>query len=195
MSPRLHSRFSGLAGLLLSAVLSAGAQESNATAPPAPPTPASVAASTARRSDRIVQRIDALLKHRLKPEAPLVNPSNPFRVVKNSAAARIGEDAGTDIHPEEELDKTADASGGQTPGEESVDGAKALAHYVGGLKIGGVIRLKDQVVQIVINGVPRKEGDFIILEQDNAVIHLQLVRIMSGAIVVRLNGTEQTFKF
>ena len=120
---------------------------------------------------------------------------NPFMVVNGGVSLRREEGSTADARNEGESEKAPDLPGAR-PAEEAPERPEdALARYAAGLKISGMIRLNDQDEQIVINGVPRKEGDFVALDQDNTVIHLQVVHIMPGKIVVRLNELEQTVKF
>ncbi len=192
-----HHRCAGsIAGLILSAGVLAAA-------PTAPVVPASdnmpasdnVAAKAAKQSEHIAQLIDGLLKHRLKPDPLPMTLPNPFVVVSGGIVARHEDGPGPEVRGEGETEKLPASPEGKVSAEAPASSAEVLARCAATLKIGGIIRLKDQAVQIVVNGVPRKEGDFIVLEQDQAVVRLQLARIMSGMILVRLNEAEQTIRF
>ena len=62
------------------------------------------------------------------------------------------------------------------------------------LKLGGVIVLREQI-QIVVNGVPRKEGDLIAAEWNNTIINLRISRLLPGYMVLRYGEAEATVKF
>jgi hypothetical protein len=154
--------------------------------------PAAAPASTAKaptQSERIQLRIDALLKRRLKPEPlPVVLP-NPFAVVSGGTnGVRLD---GTD-------DDGADGVVVETPAKPTepppTTSAEALARGAAKLRIGGMVRLKDQL-QIIINDSPRKVGDTVVLDRNNAMTYLQIVRIAPGEVTLRLNDATQTIKF
>ena len=177
MKARAHLLFVLAAGLLLAAPAIPPA------APPKPPT----------QSERLRQRIDALLKHRLKPDAlPVILP-NPFEVVTGGATSRRAD--GSDPDSPDAADAAAKAAGAKLaedlpPGSST----EALARCAAKLKIGGMVTLKGQL-QIIINDSPRKEGDVIVLDRNNAMTYLQIVRIGPGQLTLRLNEATQTIRF
>src|ERR1700690_236244 len=76
----------------------------DAAAPPADTKPPN-------QSERLKQRIDVLLKHRLKPEAlPVILP-NPFETVSGGATTRRPDDSGTDSSAEGDPDASAKSTG------------------------------------------------------------------------------------
>jgi len=138
--------------------------------------PNSPGSRTPAQVERTQQRIDALLKLRMKPEPLPVTLPNPFQVVSGSATRSEGD---------------APVVPAETPVDTSAD---ALARYVAKLQIGGLIRISGQP-QLFINDAPRKEGDFLIVEQKDAVIYLQIMKITSSTVTFRLNEATLTVKF
>ena len=142
-------------------------------------------AGAADRSDTVQQRIDTLLKYRLRPEALPVDPPNPFLLVnretRDSAVDRTGSkptDGGT-LPP------------GELPIASSVE---ILLDCAARLKIGGIIVINGQT-QIVINGVRRKEGDVVVSDWNDSTVNLRLVRLLPGHVVLRFGESETTRKF
>jgi hypothetical protein len=147
-------------------------------------------------SAALQQRIDALLKHRLKPDALPINPPNPFQmtgVAKRestssedaSARAALREDAAALVNGVAENQSKELAASQQS---------EVLISCATHLKLGGVIILKDQL-QIVVNGVPRKEGDAIVADWNNTMVQLKIVRLLPGQMVLRYGEAEATVKF
>jgi hypothetical protein len=138
------------------------------------------AASTGRtdaQTERTQQRIDALLKHRLKPDPLPVTLPNPFQVVSGTASRKADGSEAEAAPTEGGTESPANSATVQPVEESSVDTSKeALARYAAKLKIGGLVRLNGQP-QLIINDSPRKEGDFIIVEHKDAVTYVQIVRI------------------
>jgi hypothetical protein len=62
------------------------------------------------------------------------------------------------------------------------------------LKLGGVIILKDQI-QIVVNGVPRKEGDTVAADWNNSIVYLKIAKLLPGQMVLRYGEAEATVRF
>jgi hypothetical protein len=159
------------------------------------PAAAPTTAKPPTQSERLRQRIDALLKSRLKPEPlPVILP-NPFSVVtggKNNLHA----DGSEQESPAEGEAETAPTATGARLAEELPVGSstEALARGVAKLRIGGVVQLKGQM-QIIINDSPRKEGDIIVLDRNNAMTYLQIVHIQPGMLTLRLNEATQTIRF
>jgi hypothetical protein len=178
MSP-LSCRFLVFAtGLLLSAATVAAA--------PAPSVPASPKATD--RFERTKERIDALLKNRLKPVPLPANPPNPFLLTEAASTTTPGSatDHGTEPAPHDGatvFDVTA-------PHND----AEFLAFYAGTLKISGTVQLNGRP-QLIINQSPYKEGDLILLRNKEASIYLKVVRIAPGELTLGYNGVEQTLPF
>jgi hypothetical protein len=145
---------------------------------PAPATPA---------SPMIQQRIDALLKRRLRPEPLPVNLPNPFQM--SGGIVR-------EASPEE---RAAEPDGAAlanaiNQGKINANPIEVLTSVSAKLKIGGIIALKDQL-QLVINGVPRKEGDSVAADWNGALVFVKIARLSAGQIVLRYGEAEITMKF
>ncbi len=148
---------------------------SPAVAPAVEPSPA------AARSGQIRRQIDALLQLRRQPAPLPADPPNPFvPVAPGGATASPAENA-------------APAPEAQPPPDRASH-AELLARHAARLRIGGLIRLKDQV-QIVINDSPWKEGDYLILERSPHLIQVQVARISTGQLTLRLEDAELTVRF
>jgi hypothetical protein len=152
--------------------------------------PAVSSGAAANDSALIRQRIDALLKRRLKPEPLPVDPPNPFAPVTGTMG---------NVAPARE---TAPANAGPTapPGDKpeeetgSATTTELLARVASRLRITGVIRAKNQL-NIIINDNPWKEGDYLIVNQGARIIRLQVIRIQSGQLTLRLEDAELVLKF
>ena len=131
-------------------------------------------------SEKTRQQIDSLLRHRLKPDPLPVDLPNPFLVIRGSVGF-----ARTDGPGEEDGERKKSAG----------NSAEVLARHAAELKIGGVVWLKDQVLQIFINELLLKEGDFITLDRNNATIRIQVARIQPGRLILRLDDAEHTVRF
>jgi hypothetical protein len=153
-------------------------------------TSAEAAARAAKVSERIAQRIDALLGQRLKPETLPRNPPNPF-IMNGVAAVQRGDAVDPEPSPGEAEKAAADR---QAEERAAFSDAELLARYVAGLKLGGMITLNDQP-RIVINDIPRREGDTIAVKYDGAEVRIQMIRIQPGTITFRFNEAEQTIKY
>lgn len=174
-----------IAALLVVAVGSSSARA--ASAPPAP-------------SAKVQQRIDTLLKRRLKPEALPIDVPNPFQVITGGPSlAReappetitMKNAAGEEIPADPNAPAVAAAPGASTVVPTSLE---VLSTVLPRLKIGGVIALKDQL-KVVVNGVPRREGEMIPADWNNTVIYLKIVRLLPTQIVFRYGDTEMPLKF
>src|SRR4051812_9863118 len=175
MRPALRISLVFLAGALGLALI-------GAPAPVAAPVPA---------TPTIQQRIDALLKRRMRPEPLPVNLPNPFQVssgvIRESASDETAARAGV------ETDGAALANA-INQGKITANPVEVLASVSSRFKIGGVIALKDQL-QLVINGVPRKEGDSIAADWNGALVFVKIVRLSAGQLVLRYGEAEITMKF
>jgi hypothetical protein len=148
----------------------------------------------AKQSEEIARRIDTLLSPRLKPEPlPRVLP-NPFVVVSGvvSAQRTEGDDA---TAGEKTVDTATDTSvNAQADEFPAYTSAELLARCVPTLKFGGVIQLNDKV-QLVINNVPRREGDIVSVTLGTNKVYLRVVKIAPGAVTMRLNEAEQVIPY
>jgi hypothetical protein len=121
-------------------------------------------------------RIDTLVNRRLKPEPlPDVLP-NPFQL---SGVVTPTNPTTVPTSPVE-------------PAPPSND-SEALAHYAATLKIGGIVQLNGRV-QLVINQSPYREGDLVFVDNKNAVIYLQIIRLTPSELTLGLNQAVQTIK-
>lgn len=167
--------------VLVAAIL--GAAPATKPPPPAGPSPA------------IVRQIDALLKHRLQPEPLPLDPPNPFVVTGGGIRDSVVE--GGRVRPSLAVENLpAGATANANPDREAVpaNNADILAACAGKLRVGGMIRLKDQI-QIVIDNAARKEGDFLTVQWGGAPVHLRIVRILSDQFVLRYQDAELTLRF
>jgi hypothetical protein len=161
--------------------------------------PCAAQAASPPSSASIQQRIDALLKHRLKPEPLPVTPPNPFQMTggaKRETGASAGAEEILAAKPsarEEVLTGTAPSA--ENAVKEPAGGAsEILITCASRLKLGGVIILKDQI-QIVVNGVPRKEGDTVAADWNNGIVYLKIAKLLPGQLVLRYQDAEATLKF
>jgi hypothetical protein len=149
-------------------------------------------ASGANASTAIQRQIDALLKHRLKPEALPIDPPNPF-VMPTGTRDLPGEISAKTTLPTAS-DSGAAAETSPSPESALASNAEILVTCAGRLKIGGLMRLKDHT-QIVINDVPRREGDSIAAQWNNTTVSLRVMRVQTGVLVLRLGEAEVLVKF
>ena len=187
MKPPIHSTL-GLTvmTLLLPMALFAVSPVSKTTA---------AAMRAAKQSEEIERRIDALLKLRLKPEPLPRVPPNPFIVVSGLVTAQHTDAPVTEPAAEGNHRNPSDTSGAAQSEEfPAFTSAELLARCVATLKFGGVLQLNDRV-QIVINNVPRKEGDVILVTHGKTQAYLRVVRIAPGAVTFRLNEAEQVVRY
>jgi hypothetical protein len=140
-------------------------------------------------SKPIQQKIDALLKRRLQAEPLPVNPPNPFQLHGGANRALTPDEAATQLAAAE-----AEASLHRVLVPTTASNLEVLTSIVARLKIGGVIVLKDQI-QIVINGVPRKEGDSIFVDWNNTPIVVKIIRLLPGQLALRYLDSEITLKY
>jgi hypothetical protein len=139
---------------------------------------------------RLKQRIDALLQQRLRPEPLPVLLPNPFRVVSGGSLRADDSDA----EPPAEITVEPPAGAKGTDGYPPGSNQEALAQCIARIRIGGTVALRGQL-QIVINDSPRKEGDIVVLDRNNAMTYLHIVRIRPGELTLRLNDATQTIRF
>lgn len=141
-------------------------------------------ATAAARSDRIRGQIDALLAARRNPTPLPVDPPNPFAAASAGSVSPGAGGGGPDA-----------ASGSRPPEAPAIEAdAQVLARLASRLRIGGLIRIKDQS-QVVINDSPLREGDYFVAEREPRTIQLQVVRIAPGQLTLRLDEAELTVRF
>ena len=174
MNARFHIVYALLAPTLFCA-------PAKTPAPPASPSPA------------VVQQIDALVRHRLRPEALPIDPPNPFVITGGGIRDSVIESGR--VRSTMTLEALPN-SPSLNPDREAVPASNAdvLAACVRALRIGGVIQMKDQT-QVVINDTPRKEGDFLTVQWNNAPVHLRLVRVTREHFVIRYQDAELTLRY
>ena len=147
----------------------------------------SSAHAAAPASPKVQQRIDALLKRRLKPEALPVDLPNPFQVITGNGNLR-------DFSQDDSNSKGSDDNGGGASGAAVASNVDILSSAVARLKFGGIIVLKDQS-KIVINGVSRKEGDMLPADWNNTVVYLKIGRLRPGEVILQYGDASATLKF
>jgi hypothetical protein len=177
ISPRRLRLFLAAALATLAGTASAGA----AAAPAAPPAPT------------LQQQIEALLKHRMRPEPLPVDPPNPFVLTTKGGRETVA----TDTTPKPAAPEPAGVTaGGVTQPTEllATSPEEILAAVAVRLKIGGMLRRNDQV-NLMINDVFRKEGDFISTVWNGSPVHIRIVRILPAQLILRLDNAEVTLKF
>jgi hypothetical protein len=149
----------------------------------------------ARQSAEIEKRIDTLLSPRLRPEPlPKVLP-NPFVVVSGVVTAQRADGTPDESAPSVPVNPAADTTANAQAEEfPAFTNAEMLARCIATLKFGGMIQLNDRV-QLVINNVPRKEGDIVSVTVGQAKIYLRVVRIAPGSVTLKLNDAEQVVNY
>lgn len=179
--------------LLLAASVIAGAAHASGTPPalakaaPAAASPAGPAVAAPREdgvSAPLQQQIDALLKHRLRPEPLALDLPNPFA----TTGSGVREKPVSSIEIVSAVDTAADRPA------IPASNAEVLAACAAKLKIGGVIRMKDQI-QVVINDAARKEGDVIAMNWNNSPVQLRIVRLMPDRFLLRFLDAEMVLKY
>jgi hypothetical protein len=157
--------------------------------------PALIAADSTPPSPKIQQRIDALLKHRLRPQALPVNPPNPFQVTGGVRRESAADESVSKPPVASEPVVSSPPTGELQPKDlANVTAAEVLIACATRLKLGGVIILKEQL-QIVVNGTPRKEGDVVAADWNGSIVYLRIARLLPGQLVLRYDEAEATLKF
>lgn len=158
------------------------------------PSHAAAPEKAAKPVSPILKQIDALLKHRLRPEPLPIDPPNPF--VVTGGGIRDGLIEGSRVRAGATLEPVSNSTASANPDREATPptNADVLAACAGRLKIGGMIRIKDQV-QVIINDAPRKEGDFLTMQWSNMPVHLRIVRLQPDQIVLRYMDAELTLRY
>jgi hypothetical protein len=151
------------------------------------------APATPPPSSAIQQRIDALLKRRLRPEPLPVNLPNPFQMSSGIVREASPEEAAA--RSAAEVDGVALANAVNQGRVAAVaNPVEVLAAVSSRFKIGGIITLKDQL-QVVINGMPRREGDSVAADLNGALIFVKIVRLTPGQMSLRYGDAEIAMKF
>ncbi|HEX2862245.1 MAG TPA: hypothetical protein VHN79_11420 [Lacunisphaera sp.] len=144
---------------------------------------AAAARSGPAESALIRQRIDALLKRRQNPRPLPAEAPNPFSLA-----------GATPISATRESAPVAPSIEAAPPAEEAPNPAELLALFASRLRIAGMIRLKDQV-HVIINDSPWKEGDYLIINHNQRIYRLQVMRIQTGQLTLRLDDAELMLRF
>lgn len=139
---------------------------------------------------QIQQRIDTLLKHRIRPEPLPVDLPNPFQVFTGGIRDAATESAGVKSVGKDEADAAAKAAAALPPPTN----AEILVDCASRLKIGGIIIANGQR-QILINGILRKEGDLVAAEGSNTTVQLRILRFVSGQVFLTYRNEETSVKF
>lgn len=146
-------------------------------------------------STPLQQRIDALLKQRLKPEPLPITPPNPFQMTGSVKRESAQDDTPAKPTPRDDVTPAPIAASDNQAKELAANQqSEVLISCATRLKLGGVIILKDQI-QIVVNGVPRREGDTVAADWNNAVVYLKITRLLPGQMVLKYGDAEATVKF
>jgi hypothetical protein len=139
-------------------------------------------------------RIDVLLKRRLSPEPLPSDLPNPFQVVKGSIRENLSDDIVSRQPALDGVMEVTRASETSQPRAAVVtSNTEVLAGAAAKLKVGGIIILKDQI-QVVINGMPRKEGDLVAADWNNNLVYLRVLRLFTGEMVLSYADAEITLK-
>jgi hypothetical protein len=143
----------------------------------------------------IQHRIDALLKHRLRPEPLPVELPNPF-LLYSGGIHDFKEDDGSS-KPVVKAENTTE--GGPNGGAvvkplSAPSNVETLMDCVARLKAGGSVVINGQTY-LAINGVLRKAGDIILSDWNNLLVKIQVVRIVPGHAVFRYQDAETTLKY
>lgn len=154
--------------------------------------PLSAASAPATVSPQLQQRIDRLLKRRLYPEPLPVNPPNPFD--QNGVIIREGQKGETARTSREGGSAETALERNPTDASLSASNLEILSAIAVRLKIGGLMVLKDRL-QVVVNGVPRREGDSIAADWNGTLLYAKIARLSPGDLVLRYADAEVTLKF
>jgi hypothetical protein len=147
----------------------------------------------ALQSQHIKETIDALFKHRLKPEPLPVTLPNPFVVISGVISAKRADGSESDPAATADGEAHDGTSATRTGDNPPASDAEALARHIASLKIGGALQLNGQL-QLIINQAPRKEGDLIFLDNKNAVTYLRLIRLTPTELTLGFNEAVQTIR-
>ena len=177
------------AGILLAATsLSAAAPVTPANATPVGGAVAAV--KTVDRFERTKQRIDALLKRRITPEAlPAILP-NPFQLSEETPVASSTHVPGAveqQVVVQPKVDVPAEFL---QPGSDE----ETLSRYLPTLRISGTGQLNGRAY-LIINSTPYREGDRILVSNKAAQIYFQVLHIAVGEVTFGLNDAQQVLKF
>lgn len=143
---------------------------------PVPGTPAAPAAAEPRRDpfERTKANIDLLLARRITPPAFDPTRFNPFTI---GPAGGLAPDPKTPDEP--------------TPVATSESLLRLLAPR---LRVTGYFS-REGLSFAVIDGVPRREGDFIILTHQGAPVNLRVKRVDNDRVLLGLGDAEYILRF
>jgi hypothetical protein len=145
-------------------------------------------------SMRIQRQLDGLLKQRLRPEPLPLDLPSPF--VFPGTATREGGFTSAAMQTPLKVETASAGGTAALANREAVadNNADVLAVCAGRLHFGGAIRIKDQL-QVVINQLARKEGDFIAVPWNGSPVYIRIVRLLPGQITLRLSDAEMTLNY
>lgn len=144
--------------------------------PAAPGAPAPAAAEARRDPfERTKAQIDLLLTRRIAPPAFDPTRFNPFTI---GPAGGLAPDPKTPDEP--------------TPAASSESLLRLLAPR---LQVTGYFSRDEGRSYASINGVPRREGDFIILTHQGAPVNLRVKRVESDRVILGLGEAEYILRF
>ncbi len=140
--------------------------------------------AAADRFDRTKAHLDALLNHRLKPEALPAKPANPFLFTGGSGGTAI-------LTPVERGGPVAPVIPEPTANSLS-DDDQILAFCVSKLRIGGQVQRGGRA-HLLINSATYKEADLIPVRANaETVYYVKIVRIAPGEVVFGYNDVVVT---
>ncbi len=127
--------------------------------------------------DRTVERINALLAQRLSPPAFEPARFNPFIIGPRPGTVPVQTDggAGPEVFP--------------PSSDETV-----LQQLASTIRVTGFFS-RDDRNYVVVDGAPRREGDFIILRHRDTPVNLRLKSVENHRLVLGLNDAEYVLRF
>ncbi len=148
------------------------------------------AVRTVDHFERTKQRIDALLKRRINPDAlPAVLP-NPFQLSEETPTASSTHMPGANTEQVVVQPKVDVPAEFVQPGSDE----ETLARYLPTLRVTGTGQLNGRAY-LIINSTPYKEGDRIQVSNKAAQIFFQIIHIAPGEVTFGLNDAQQVLKF
>lgn len=144
----------------------------------------------AERSKLTKSRITTLLRDRMNPPPPKVNPPNPFQVTGGGTVALANPAA----NPTETPVATLEVVDAPVPDAEPNPDVTTLARFVTDLKISGHFVIGG-VSRLTINQVLYKEGDLIRQGPPEAPFYIKIEKVTNDELTLRLNEAVQKVKF
>lgn len=153
------------------------------------------------RFQQVRDRIAALLAHRSEAPPKFDPKKNPFRPAGAGPAATIAVPSAPVVSP-----LSAGASGSSRPAAppaSTVDAPSGtppsgdlalLQQAIATLKVAGTVQI-GVVAHLVINQVPYKEGDIIIVKVKGQPVYLRVKNISRYSYTLALNETELSVKY